>query len=163
MATFNEQVERAWDEWEAMTGDRAGDPDAFVAWALEHRKIAPRPQDVRKILRGQVVDALRQLMRTDEDGITYRAKQCIRTYDEGLQLSLWFDTDRATRSLMAKATAQKRKSIVDDCYRAKCDVDHFNNTHPDEEPINLVLDFTDDVAELEAEEAEAKDKGKKSA
>lgn len=57
---------------------------------------------------------------------------------------------------MSKAVAQKRKAIVNDCYRAKCDVDHYNNAHAGEDQINLVLDFTDDVAELEAQEKQKK-------
>ncbi len=45
---------------------------------------------------------------------------------------------------------QRRKSISDDCFQIKQDVDHFNDEHPDEEPILMIIDFTDDVAEMEA-------------
>ena len=152
MTKFKDQVLRTWDEWEEQTPETANNPDDFVEWALAHGKLAPQPRDIRRVLRSQVMDALRQAVRTDEDGITYRAKQCLRISAMRVWTSLVFDTDKATFNLMNKATAQKRKAIVSDCYRAKCDVDHYNNAHRGEEQITLILDFTDDVAELEAQE-----------
>jgi hypothetical protein len=139
MANWNEQVMRAWDEWESATPDELNDPDDFVIWALDNEKLIPRPQDIRRILRGQVTDVLRQTMRTDKNGITYRAKQCLRISEDGAQYSLWFDTDKGTTNNMRKATLQKRKAIADACFRAKCDADHFSNSHSDEDPIQLAI------------------------
>jgi hypothetical protein len=51
---------------------------------------------------------------------------------------------------MEKSIGQRRRSIVDDCFQMKMDADHFNEANPDKEPIQPVLDFTDDVAEREA-------------
>ena len=51
----------------------------FVEWALAKSKLRPQPRDIRRLLRSQVMDALRQAVRTDEEGITYRAKQCVRS------------------------------------------------------------------------------------
>lgn len=51
MATFNEQVLETWEEWEASTGAEANNPDDFVAWALENRKLAPYMSDIRKLQR----------------------------------------------------------------------------------------------------------------
>lgn len=42
------------------------------------------------------------------------------------------------------------QQIVGDCVQLKTDVDVYNGRNPDKEPIQLVLDFTDDVAEIEA-------------
>ena len=53
MANYNEQVLRAWDEWEALTGQDAGNPDDFIAWAMENRKLAPHPQDISLYYCGQ--------------------------------------------------------------------------------------------------------------
>lgn len=53
---------------------------------------------------------------------------------------------------MEKSFGQRRKAIVDDCFQIKQDVDHFNEVNPSEIPIPMVLDFTDDVAEMEAAE-----------
>ena len=166
MANYNEQVIRAWDEWEAITGAEANNPDDFIAWAMENKKLLPRLQDVTRLLRKQVTTALRQAMRTDENGITYRAKQCVMISEEGAQMRLWFDTDKGgTANLRQKAVRQRREGIVNDVYRAMCDVEHMNQIYPDNPQLNFFLDFHDDYAERKAAELQgrAKDGGKEAA
>lgn len=54
------------------------------------------------------------------------------------------------QGFMEKSIGQRRRSIVEVCFQMKMDADHFNEANPDKEPIQPVLDFTDDVAEREA-------------
>jgi len=160
MANFNDQILGAWDEWENSTGETANNPDDFVVWAMENKKLFPRPQDLIKILRKQVTGALRQAMRTDDDGISYRAKQCVLISEEGAQLRLWFDTDKGgTANLRQKAVRQRRDAIANDVYRAICDVEHMNKVFPDEPQLNFLADFSDDYAERRAAELLDRDKG----
>lgn len=49
----------------------------------------------------------------------------------------------------------RRKGIVGDCRQMKIDVDSYNDAHVEAEPIQIVFDFTMDLAELEAAEEEA--------
>ena len=113
MAKLNEQILRAWDEWEETTGADANNPDDFVAWAMEQKKLLPHMQDIRRLLRKRVTVALRQASRVDDDGYTYRAKQCVMIIEEGLQLRLWFDTDRGgTTNLRQRAVRQRREGIA---------------------------------------------------
>ena len=94
MAKYNEQVIRLWDEWIEETGKESGDPELFVEWARKNGKLAPQPQDINKMLRKQVTQALRQAKRYDEDGgFTYRAKQCVTLFENGLAVKHYFDTD----------------------------------------------------------------------
>jgi hypothetical protein len=44
----------------------------------------------------------------------------------------------------------RRRGIVGDCFQLKMDLDHYNEENPKQAPIPLVLDFTEDVAEMEA-------------
>ncbi len=151
MANFNEQVLRVWDEWEAHTGKDANDPTDFVSWAMAHKKLAPYPQDIVRLLRKQVTTALRQAMRTDQNGITYRAKQCYVTTDNGHQIPLWFDTDHGgTPQLRQKAMRQRRDRVADKVYRALCDADHMNFQFPKDPQLNFFTDFTEDCAERRA-------------
>jgi hypothetical protein len=153
MTNFNEQVIRIWDEWEETTGEEANNPDDFVAWAMENKKLLPRLQDIQKILRKQVTGALRQAMRTDENGITYRAKQCVLISEEGTQLRLWFDSDKGgTPNLRQKAVRQRCDGIANDVYRAVCDVDHMNHAFPSDPQLSFLPDFTEDCAEKRAAE-----------
>jgi hypothetical protein len=150
MANLDEQILRAWDEWEAATGAEANNPDDFIAWAVENKKIVPRMQDYRKLLRKQVSNALRQAVRMDDGGFSYRAKQCVSILQDGLQLRLWFDTDRGgTSNLRAKAVRQRRDGIASDVYKALCDVEHMSKLYP-EEQLAFHLDFSEDCAERRA-------------
>jgi len=87
MADYNEQVNRLWDEWMAETGQSSGDPSEFIDWAVASQRLAPRPQDIKQILRKQVTQALRQQKRFDEEGgFTYRAKQSVTLFENGALL-----------------------------------------------------------------------------
>jgi hypothetical protein len=158
MATLDEQILRAWDEWEESTGAEASNPDDFIAWAIENKKIAARMQDYRKLLRKQVSNALRQAVRMDEAGFSYRAKQCVSLLQDGLQLRLWFDIDRGgTTSLRARAVRQRRDGIASDVYRAVCDVEHMDRLYP-EEQLAFHLDFSEDYAERRAADLLTRDR-----
>jgi hypothetical protein len=159
MASFNEQVLRIWDELEELTGAEANNPDDFVTWAMENKKLLPHMQDVRRLLRKQVTTALRQASRADEDGFSYRAKQCVTLIEEGAQYRMWFDTDKGgTPNLRGKAVRQRRDGIASDVYRAMCDVEHMKKTFP-EEQLNFLADFTEDCEERRAQELLDHDRG----
>ena len=150
MANRDEQILRAWDEWEEITGAEANNPDDFIAWALDTKKLVPRMQDIRQLFRKQVTNVLRQAQRRDEAGFSYRAKQCVLILEEGAQYRLWFDTDKGgTANMRQKATKQRRDGIASDVYCAVCDVEHMKKVFPDEQ-LNFFTDFSDDVAERRA-------------
>jgi hypothetical protein len=65
----------------------------------------------------------------------------------GQDLFEWADIDTAPRAHVEKHVQQDRRSIVSDCYALQMKVDHYNAVHPEEDPIQLVLNFTDDVEE----------------
>ena len=159
MANFNEQVLRFWEEWEEETGKESGDPADFTDWALRAGKLAPRPQDIRSMLRKQVTQALRQARRYDEEGgFTYRAKQSVTLFEGGEAVKHYFDTDTGgTPQLRRKSVHQRREAIAHDVYRAVCDTERMRNVHKQLE-LNLFTDFTDDVAELRAAETFARDR-----
>jgi hypothetical protein len=48
---------------------------------------------------------------------------------------------------MQRAFTQRREQIVGDCVQLKTDVDAYNDMNKNAEPIQLILDFTDDVDE----------------
>lgn len=56
---------------------------------------------------------------------------------------------------MHKAFQQRRKQIVGDCIQIKTDVDVYNGRNPIAEPLQVVFNFTDDIAEAEAAEPAA--------
>lgn len=163
MANHNEQLIRTWNEWEDLTGNEANDPDEFIDWAVANNRLHTRPEDIRKIHRRRLSEALRQVHRVDEEGTTYRAKQCVTIIEEGRQRTLVFDVDKnGTPQLRQKAAKQRRDAISNDVYRAKSDAVHMNFAYPHDEPIQFDLDFTEDYEErkaLERFEREIRDAG----
>ncbi len=151
MAKFDDQVMQAWEEWESLTGAEANDPDDFVAWAMENKRLLPHMKDIRRILRQQVTTVLRQALRRDPAGFNYRAKQCVLIKEGEAEHRLWFDTDRGgTSTLRQKATRQRREGIASDVYRAVCDVDHMNSAYKSDPRLSFPTDFSEDVAERRA-------------
>lgn len=151
MSKFDDLVMQAWEEWEALTGAAANDPDDFVAWAMENKRLLPHMQDIRRMLRKQVTTVLRQAQRRDPDGFLYRAKQSVLIKEGDAEHRLWFDTDRGgTATLRQKATRQRREGIASDVYRGLCDVEHMNKMFPDDPPLTFPPDFTEDAAEKRA-------------
>lgn len=153
MANHNEQLIRALEEYEAITGENAINPDDMITWAIENGKWHPRPQDVRKIMRKELGVAVSQLKRQDENGIEYRAKQVVKLKEDGEQITMIFDVDHGgTEKLRSLASRQRRDGIVSDIFRARSDVDHMNYKYPDCNPIQFHLDFSEDYEEMRAEE-----------
>jgi hypothetical protein len=165
MATFEEQVMDAWDEWEDLTRASASDPDDFITWATTNKKLAARPQDVRRMLRKQVTSVLRSVLRRSPEGFKYRAKQSVLLPDdEGNFHRLWFDTDKAgTPTLRQKSSRQRRDRIANHVYRAVCDNEHMNAVFKDDPQLSFHLDFADDVAEHRAAELKEDGEGDKKA
>ncbi len=66
-----------------------------------------------------------------------------------MQSTIWGVLGYAGHDHMANSFAQRREQIIGDCCRLKTDVDHYNEIRGDEDVIQLVLDFSEDVAERE--------------
>lgn len=162
MANYNEQLIRAWDEWETITGNEANDPDEFIEWAVKNNRLQTPLEDVRKLHRRRLSDALRQVHRTDEEGTTYRAKQCVTILENGKQRTLVFDVDKnGTPQLRQKANKQRRDAIANDVYSAMSDVTHINYAYPNDPSVQFELNFTEDYEERKALERVESNKKKK--
>ena len=48
-----------------------------------------------------------------------------------------------------KAFQRRRERIVQKCRQIELDIEYWNATHPGEEPIAMVFDFTNDMVEVE--------------
>ena len=150
MANFNEQMQRIFQAYVDQEGHEPVSLDAVAEWAVSNGLFSPAPRSVIKLCKEALADSLRQEKRIDAEGRWYRAKHPVRESVGGVQLTLWADIDFAPRVHMEKSFGQRRKSIVDDCYQVKQDVDHYNQYHAGDKPIQMILDFRDDIAELEA-------------
>lgn len=151
MATKREQGADILDRYLNEVNSDPVSLDEVADWALTNGLYRPEPRDVRKMCRDAIADGARAQKRFDGKR-WYRAKHAVTQNIGGVQIPLWADIDlNASPSFMAKSIAQRRQGVVNYCFQMKMDVDHFNDKNPDER-IQLILDFTEDVAEREVSE-----------
>ena len=62
-------------------------------------------------------------------------------------MTLWGILETSPREYIQKAFIQRREQIVGDCVQLAVDVEVYNDMHKEQEPIQMLLDFRDDVAE----------------
>ena len=156
MATYSESLQDIFKQYENAGMPVPAEPREVAAWAIKKGLWKPRPADVNKLLANDLSRALREEYRTDASGRRYRAKHAVRETKDGRQISLWADMGSAPHRHMKKAFMQRRKQVVGDCYQLKTDADVYNDTRAKDNPIQIFLDFTDDVAELQELEQKKK-------
>lgn len=136
-------------EWPATTKQMA-------AWALREGLWAPHRDSLVGQCAEQLAEAMREEYYVDPQGRTVRTKHAARVKLHGEQLNLWEDIRTADRKFMQIAFQQRRKQMIGDCRQLKNDVDSFNENSNSGRPIQMVFDFTQDLAELDAMEALAR-------
>ena len=106
--------------------------------------------DAYDVLASQMASALREETATNNKGQKYRVNHAVRITKVGVQQTMWAEMGFAPHSHMEKAFTQRREQIISDCVQLKVDVDTYNGMKSNEDPdVQLVLDFTEDVAERE--------------
>ena len=106
----------------------------------------PKPKDPLDQLTKQFTKAARDEIRYDKKtGKPYRANHALQTNHGQTQLTLWVDIDEAPRKQIYKSLIMRREQMVGDGLQLTLDADHWNNVNLDKEPINIPMDFTDDI------------------
>lgn len=147
MTTQNQAFQQAIRLYKAKTGLTEVDLKEVAKFAVNHLGYKlPDPPDPFDILAKKLAVAAREETRTDsKTGRPYRANHAVHL--DGSQHSLWIDIDEAPRRLMHKSLIKRRDGIIGDALQLSLDLDHWNSINPNEEPIAIPLDFTEDVEE----------------
>jgi hypothetical protein len=130
------------------TGQLQVDMHEVAKFAVAHNWPLPQPTDPLDRLAEQFSHAARVEIKHDEQtGRPYRVNHAVPHHQpDGRQLSyLWIDIDEAPRGPMWKSLINRREQMVGDALQLTFDKDHWNAMHPDEDPIEIPLDFSDDV------------------
>jgi hypothetical protein len=118
-------------------------------WAIENKKWLPQPSAVISQCADQIARALRDEYVTDPQGRRVRANHAV-THSKGAeQHVLWDDIRTATPKHMELAFQQRRQMVLGDCKQLKNDVDSYNENRKPEKTVQIVFDFTLDLAEAE--------------
>lgn len=127
------------------------DPHAVAGWAYKNGLHKPNVKTIIDIIAADIAQVFREEYRIDKHGRRYRAKHAAATKVGNQTLSLWGDMDdpNAPHEHFVRSFGQRRQQIVGDCHQLKTDANVYNDSRKPEEPINLVLNFTLDVEELQ--------------
>jgi hypothetical protein len=149
MSDYSKQLQRivadyqkSGQSWPARAAD-------IARWAIRNRKFDLRTPTLEKICAREISQAMREEYITDSKGRRVRAKHPAKANRDGEQMMLWDDIRTASRSHMEMSFQLRRNHIVAECRQVKSDVDSYNDAHPGEQPIQMIMDFTEDVEELE--------------
>jgi hypothetical protein len=131
------------------TGVKVVDLELVADWAIKRGATLPTPKSMRELFAAELADAARAEFRVDaKTGLSYRANHAMRRRNaDGKQMVLWIDIEDATRNQMLWSLSDRRQQMVGDAVHLKIDEMIWNGKHPDENPIQLIMDFTDDVEE----------------
>jgi hypothetical protein len=148
--SYNEKLQRLVDRYRTEGNRWPATAREIAVWIVENRLWEPPRGAVLSRCAEEISRAMREEYVTDPQGRRVRAKHAARLGRAPRQQILWEDIRSAPRRHMEIAFGQRREQIVGDCRQLKTDVDSYNENANDGRPIQLLLDFTRDVAELEA-------------
>jgi len=151
MATYMKQMQRIVDDYRLSGQPWPTSAKAIADWAILNKRWELPAAAIRRRCAEDVAAAMREEYTTDAKGRRVRLLHPAAVKSgTGEQLVLWDDIRTAPRAHMEISFQQRRQGIVGDCRQFKIDVDSYNDAHTDVEPIQIVFDFTMDLAELEA-------------
>ncbi len=147
MASYNEQLQRIWHEYEKEKGFLPATSRDACAWGVARGMIEMPEVDPVDELAKDMSRALREEYGTDRYGRRYRKNHAVRVTKGGVQITMWAIMGNAPLEHMRKAFVQRRQQIVGDCVQLDTDVRVYNDLNPDQEEIQIPFDFNDDVEE----------------
>ena len=149
MPTRSDQLQNVFRLYEKEHDHLPASAREACEWGVEQGLLELPKVDRYDLLASEMARALREEYATDDKGRRYRVNHAVRVTKFGVQMTFWAIMGFAPRNHMQMAFTQRRNQIISDCAQLKTDVDVFNDLSKTEEPVQLVLDFTHDVAERE--------------
>jgi len=150
MATRTEQLQKAWRLYEQRHGHIPASAREASQWAVENGIIELPEVDPYDVLADAMSRALREEYATDSKGRRYRVNHAVRVMRRGVQYTMWAMMKTATRGHMHGSFIQRREQVVGELVQLATDVDVYNDMNSGAAPIQLILDFTNDVEERRA-------------
>lgn len=149
MVTRNEELQRLVQLYKTETGNKVVDMDEVADWAIIKGVSAPKPKSPKELLSAQFAQASREEHKRDPvTGWSYRVNHALRyKKPDGKKYTLWVDMVDASRPQMHLSLTNRRQQMIGDGVQLKIDEVVWNNINKDEEPLQMILDFTDDVEE----------------
>ena len=148
--SYRQQIQHIIDDYVENIGPEPASSHDIAAWAVSQGRWQPQTGSMIDQCADEVARVLREEYFLADDGHEVRAKHAARVPRNGKQITLWADIRSANRMHMATAFQQRRQQILGDCRQLQVDVDYFNQNRYPGNPIQMIFDFTLDLAEIEA-------------
>jgi len=154
--SYNKKILELVETYRREVADGALNPREIAAYMIREQKWEPSLKEAMSILAEDISNALRTQYGYDSRGRRVRRKHSVRhvTRDaEGnaKQMVLWYDIEIAPPQFMFESFQQRRGAIADDCWQLKQDVDSYNENYNKAAPIQVMLDFSEDMEERQAD------------
>jgi hypothetical protein len=148
--TYSEQMLDIVPLYLAQGGTEPIDLDDLARFAIKDEYWRQPPSKMLQLCKRDFARAFRQQCHTDPQRRTVRTFHAARARDDlGKQTMFWADIRTAPHDHMAAAFQQRRNQIVGGCRQLKTDVDSYNDNNAEGKHIQMVFDFTEDLAERE--------------
>ena len=107
----------------------------------------PPPISGEERLAKRFADAQREEIRYDQaTKEPYRGNLALtEKLKDGKQLTLWVDTDEATRSQMVMCLHKYREQMLGEAMIGTNTAEHWNRTHPEQQPLPFPTDLAEEI------------------
>lgn len=153
MATYVKQMQKIVEDYRAADQPWPTSAKNIADWAILSGLWEMPASAIRRRCADDIAAAMREEYYTDSKGRRVRLLHPAPLLTDGKRDMVWDDIRSAQRPHMALSFQNRRHGIVQDCRQFKTDADSYNDAHPDQEPIQIVFNFENDLAELEAADA----------
>lgn len=119
----------------------------IARWLIRTGRWDRSGESLVKMCARDVAEAMREEHYTDPQGRRVRTKHAAKFPAADGQTTLWDDIRTTERPFMERAFKGRRDQIVGDCVQLDVDVSSFNENSCPDDPIPMLFDFQDDVAE----------------
>ena len=150
MATYSKQMQKIVQDYRGSKQPWPASAKEMADWAILSGRWVMPAAAIRRRCADDIASAMREEYYTDKKNRRVRLLHPAPLVSKGEQIMLWDDIRTASRPHMELSFNNRRRGIVGDCRQFKTDVDSYNDAHDKDEPIQVVFDFTMDLAELEA-------------
>ena len=124
----------------------------IAAWLLQENKCRPTREEEIDILTRHVSRAMHGHFTIDPDGREVRQKHAVRRLIENedgslKQQTFWQEMDLASPQFMYESFQQRRGALADGAWQLDQDRTSYNKFHNKGAPLQIMLDFRDDIEE----------------
>ena len=149
--SYKERMQKLSDQFFAEHGGNPASAREMARWAMKNGYWSPPPALAEEKCANDFAEAMREQYISAPDGRRIRTKHAARKQVNGKQQTLWVDMfDAPSRDFMETALQQRRQQVYGDCKQLRNDTDFYNEQHTQQQPIQLVLDFEEELAEEKA-------------